>query len=369
MNNYKKLIKSFALAAFVVPVVSSCSDWTDVESLDYNYTLPSEQDPEAYNAYLNLLREYKQNPHKILIAKFDNSGYTVGGQGDRISALPDSTDFVVLQAADSLNPVTEQEMAEIREQKGTRTLYAVSYTDVEAALQAILDREEAENDASQEESESQAEEGGEAEQPAEPEADRFTEVCNQYVDSLLALYDKYGYDGIQVVYSNPASPVGMPEAEKAQLQARQATFFGKIKTWAESHQDAVFIFKGYTSNIMDASIFSYADYIVIPMLDAVSSDDVIWNAEMQLTEGVPADRIVFGVTIPDLADEKATDGYFNGTNEDGTKVYAVVGAAYAVISSQGTFEKAGLCVDNVRDDYFQREYTYGHIRQALQIMN
>ena len=131
----------------------------------------------------------------------------------------------------------------------------------------------------------------------------------------------------------------------------------------------LFIFEGYTSNIMDASIFSYADYIVIPMLDAVSSDDVIWNAEMQLTEGVPADRIVFGVTIPDLADEKATDGYFNGTNEDGTKVYAVVGAAYAVISSQGTFEKAGLCVDNVRDDYFQREYTYGHIRQALQIMN
>ena len=59
----------------------------------------------------------------------------------------------------------------------------------------------------------------------------------------------------------------------------------------------------------------------------------------------------------------------NGTNEDGTKVYAVIGAAYAVISSQGTFEKAGLCVDNVRDDYFQREYTYGHIRQALQIMN
>lgn len=367
MNNYRQLIKSFALAVLAVPALSSCSDWTDVEALDYQYVLPSEQDPEAYNAYLALLREYKQNPHKIAIAKFDNSGYEVSGQADRLSALPDSIDFIVLQAADNLNPVIEQEMKEMREKKGTRTLYALDYTDVETQLQAILDKEEAE--ATDPEEGTETEGGEETEQPETPASDRFIEVCTHYVDSLLSVYNKYGYDGIQVVYNNVASSVGMTEEEKAQLQARQDAFFSKIKEWAENHQDAPFIFEGKPANVMDASIFQFTDYIVVTMPDAVSASELLWNAEMSLTEGVPSDRIVFGVTIPSLADEKATEGYFNGTDENGQQTYAVIGAAYTVISADGTFGKAGICIDNVRDDYFQREYTYGHIRQAIQIMN
>ena len=98
------------------------------------------------------------------------------------------------------------------------------------------------------------------------------------------------------------------------------------------------------------------------MLDAVSSDELVWAAEMALTEGVPSDRIVFGVTIPDMTDDKATDGYWGSD-------YAVVGAAYTVISANGSFTKAGLCVDNVEDDYFNVDYIYPHVREAIQIMN
>ena len=368
MNNCKQLIKNFALAVLVVPAMYSCSDWTDVEAVDYHYTLPSEQDPEAYNAYLALLKEYKQNSHKILIAKFDNSKYEVSGQADRLSALPDSTDFIVLQAADSLNPVIEQEMKEVREQKGTRTLYALDYADVEAQLQAILDKEEAEATESDGETESPAPEEGTGqtegtEQTETPDADRFIEVCTHYADSLLALYDKYGYDGILAVYNNIAYPGSMTEEEKAQLQARQDAFFGKIRNWAESHPDAPFLFEGKPENLVDASILSHADYIIIPGYDAGNINEVLWNAEMSLAEGVPSDRIVFGVAIPSLTDEKATDGYFNGTE------YAVIETASNIASDEGSFVKAGLCVKNVRDDYFNPEHTYTHIRQAIQIMN
>lgn len=357
MKKYKQLIKCLMMAVLAVPALSSCSDWTDTESLEFDYVLPSEQDPDAYNAYLGLLREYKQSQHKIMIAKFDNSGDLVSGQSDRLAALPDSIDYVVLQEADNLKSLLVQDMNDIRQQKGTRTLYAISYADALAKYQAILDEE----GAAAQDSEAQADGEGE-EQPETPAVDRFLEVAAQYVNDRLALYDKYGYDGIVVVYSDPAYPAGLSEEEYAQLQARQEAFFAPIQAWAESHQEAAFIFEGYPQNVIDPAVFTQADYVVVTMLDAVSSDELVWAAEMALTEGVPSDRIVFGVTIPDMTDDKATDGYWDSD-------YAVVGAAYTVISPSGSFTKAGLCVDNVEDDYFNVDYIYPHVREAIQIMN
>ena len=357
MKKYKQLIKCLMMAVLAVPALSSCSDWTDTESLEFDYVLPSEQDPDAYNAYLGLLRNYKQSQHKIMIAKFDNSGDLVSGQSDRLAALPDSIDYVVLQEADNLKSLLVQDMNDIRQQKGTRTLYAISYADALAKYQAILDEE----GAAAQDPEAQADGEGE-EQPETPAVDRFLEVAAQYVNDRLALYDKYGYDGIVVVYSDPAYPAGLSEEEYAQLQARQEAFFAPIQAWAESHQEAAFIFEGYPQNVIDPVVFTQADYVVVTMLDAVSSDELVWAAEMALTEGVPSDRIVFGVTIPDMTDDKATDGYWGSD-------YAVVGAAYTVISANGSFTKAGLCVDNVEDDYFNVDYIYPHVREAIQIMN
>lgn len=357
MKKYKQLIKCLMMAVLAVPALSSCSDWTDTESLEFDYVLPSEQDPDAYNAYLGLLRNYKQSQHKIMIAKFDNSGDLVSGQSDRLAALPDSIDYVVLQEADNLKSLLVQDMNDIRQQKGTRTLYAISYADALAKYQAILDEE----GAAAQDPEAQADGEGE-EQPETPAVDRFLEVAAQYVNGRLALYDKYGYDGIVVVYSDPAYPAGLSEEEYAQLQARQEAFFAPIQAWAESHQEAAFIFEGYPQNVIDPAVFTQADYVVVTMLDAVSSDELVWAAEMALTEGVPSDRIVFGVTIPDMTDDKATDGYWGSD-------YAVVGAAYTVISPSGSFTKAGLCVDNVEDDYFNVDYIYPHVREAIQIMN
>lgn len=357
MMKYKQLIKCLMMAVLAVPALSSCSDWTDTESLEFDYVLPSEQDPDAYNAYLGLLRNYKQSQHKIMIAKFDNSGDLVSGQSDRLAALPDSIDYVVLQEADNLKSLLVQDMNDIRQQKGTRTLYAISYADALAKYQAILDEE----GAAAQDPEAQADGEGE-EQPETPAVDRFLEVAAQYVNDRLALYDKYGYDGIVVVYSDPAYPAGLSEEEYAQLQARQEAFFAPIQAWAESHQEAAFIFEGYPQNVIDPAVFTQADYVVVTMLDAVSSDELVWAAEMALTEGVPSDRIVFGVTIPDMTDDKATDGYWGSD-------YAVVGAAYTVISANGSFTKAGLCVDNVEDDYFNVDYIYPHVREAIQIMN
>ena len=357
MKKYKQLIKCLMMAVLAVPALSSCSDWTDTESLEFDYVLPSEQDPDAYNAYLGLLRNYNQSQHKIMIAKFDNSGDLVSGQSDRLAALPDSIDYVVLQEADNLKSLLVQDMNDIRQQKGTRTLYAISYADALAKYQAILDEE----GAAAQDPEAQADGEGE-EQPETPAVDRFLEVAAQYVNDRLALYDKYGYDGIVVVYSDPAYPAGLSEEEYAQLQARQEAFFAPIQAWAESHQEAAFIFEGYPQNVIDPAVFTQADYVVVTMLDAVSSDELVWAAEMALTEGVPSDRIVFGVTIPDMTDDKATDGYWGSD-------YAVVGAAYTVISANGSFTKAGLCVDNVEDDYFNVDYIYPHVREAIQIMN
>ena len=55
----KRNIKKFLFPAVAVAVLSfaACSDWTETESLDINYPMLEEQNPELYKQYLKALRD------------------------------------------------------------------------------------------------------------------------------------------------------------------------------------------------------------------------------------------------------------------------------------------------------------------------
>lgn len=232
IKEYNPLKRSI-VAVIATMALFSCSDWTETESLNIKTPTLEEENPALYEAYISSLNEYKKSEHKVTIVKFDNKETDPAGQGERITALPDSIDFVILNNADNLNAVTIDDMQKIR-LKGTHTLYSIDYSIIEKEYEAMLENEET----PEEDTKVQDENTGEEEMTT----DRFLEFCEQRMEYYLGLFSKYKYDGINVIYSG-IDPLALSETEKSQLEARQQIFFGKIEAWKNTNVNATFIFE------------------------------------------------------------------------------------------------------------------------------
>ena len=92
----KRNIKKFLFPAVAVAVLSfaACSDWTETESLDINYPMLEEQNPELYKQYLKALRDYKAGEHKVVLVSMDNTTSAPAQRNDarqRGHHLPDES--------------------------------------------------------------------------------------------------------------------------------------------------------------------------------------------------------------------------------------------------------------------------------------
>ena len=360
IKEYNPLKRSI-VAVIATMALFSCSDWTETESLNIKTPTLEEENPALYEAYISSLNEYKKSEHKVTIVKFDNKETDPAGLGESITALPVSIDFVILNNADNLNAVTIDDMQKIR-LKGTHTLYSIDYSIIEKEYEAMLENEET----PEEDTKVQDENTGEEEMTT----DRFLEFCEQRMEYYLGLFSKYKYDGINVIYSG-IDPLALSETEKSQLEARQQIFFGKIEAWKNTNVNATFIFEGKPQNLLyDKSLLQKTNFIIIPVVDAVNREDILFTTNMALVEGVPTGRIIYGVTIPSLTDSKDQTGYFEA-QENGSPMYAVKGAALAVISNNNNnFVQTGLCISRSQNDYyFGVKSNYKNIKEAISIMN
>lgn len=280
IKEYNPLKRSI-VAVIATMALFSCSDWTETESLNIKTPTLEEENPALYEAYISSLNEYKKSEHKVTIVKFDNKETDPAGQGERITALPDSIDFVILNNADNLNAVTIDDMQKIR-LKGTHTLYSIDYSIIEKEYEAMLENEET----PEEDTKVQDENTGEEEMTT----DRFLEFCEQRMEYYLGLFSKYKYDGINVIYSG-IDPLALSETEKSQLEARQQIFFGKIEAWKNTNVNATFIFEGKPQNLLyDKSLLQKTNFIIIPVVDAVNREDILFTTNMALVEGVPTGK-------------------------------------------------------------------------------
>ena len=365
MRNRINLKKSVLWAAVAV-LAASCADWTETESLKIRYPDIKTDNPELYDAYTKSLREYRGSDHKVVICKFDNKFSAPAGQGEHINALPDSVDYVILMNPDTLSEEIQAEMEEVRQVKGMKVLYEISYSDIVSDYKAYAE----EWNAAHPETET-----AEGEEPAVADPADTLVSLNNYVKPVvseaLELFSKHGYDGINVSYTS-VNPLSVPEDDKPALLETQESFLGAVREWRAANPEAVFFFEGAPQYLLseDTSLVGGADYIIIPAESEQNAYAYTYAVNQSLRLGnIPSDRFIIGVTTVSLTDPGDTDGTFLGKSDNGEELTAITGAAYWVSEKTSEFTKAGICVSNAQNDYFNIQFVYPNIRKAVSIMN
>lgn len=339
--------------------MAACDDWTQTESLDVYHPTLEEQNPELYNQYLEALRAYKGGGHKITLVSFDNPEGRPLRRDEHLTILPDSVDFICLENPDNLHSQFAAEFTTVRAM-GTRIIYAVDYEAIETRWEEAGEPVTSEISGGQDDS---------GQVPGPEDDSRFLAFCREQTAAMLNLCGKFGYDGLVIRYAG-RNYESMAEIEKERYTARQNAFFADVNDWFAANGGKTLFFEGYPQNLIDKSLVADCDYLIIPVLDAASKDDLTRTVRQSLVPGVPADRFLVGVTIAPSDDPSGKRGWFNGFEADGkTRLSAAKGAAEWAIPDDSSFGRRGISISNAREDYFNVTKNFKNIREAVDIMN
>lgn len=332
MKLYKKSFKGIVLAAFSVLALSACSDWTDTESINLKEPGISDQAPELYAKYLKNLQAYKNSDHKIVYGWFDNSEKVPFTRGQHIVDAPDSLDVIIMMTPE----LAEFEMEDIAtvHEKGTKVYYSISYDNI---LKEYTDK---------------VKEG--------TETGTFSAYLSAELSRLIAL--EAPFDGLVAEYRG-SSPIYMSEADKAEAKANQDAFFGVISGWKNANANKQLVFKGYPANLIGQSVLSSCEHIILvtdDVRDAAQLGIEVFQA--LIADGVPSDRFVVTASTVSLdATDKTTGFYDTGR--------ALSEAAYWVTGVSTGFERVGLAIENMQNDYYNATNNYQYAREAINVMN
>lgn len=329
----------------VLLLVGSCDDWTEPESLKIKTPTI---DAGLRADYIENLKAYKTSPHKVLFVTFDNIDAAPSGQADRLSVLPDSTDFVSLDHPEALHPVMAREFGELRA-KGTRVIYDVDFLTIETEWQQLV-----KDDASE----------------AKSEADALDYIALR-TEERLALCDAKGFDGVTFSYAG-RSFVSLTDAERPIYTGRQDAFFGTVVAWREAHRTKHCSFVGNPQylTVENAQRLSDCDFIVVPTDAATNESDLSVRVLAAVDGGnVPTDRIVVTAQTTRYDDKDGIYGYFGTLDDAGNRIHAIAGCARWVGEASASLTRAGLFVRNAKYDYYDNRLVYYDIRRAIAVMN
>lgn len=331
-------------------ILFSCSDWTDTESLDIHIPTIEEQNPELYARYVQSLNDYKASEHKIVIASVNNLSTMPSSRSQRLVDMPDSLDYICLNNIVEVNEMNVSEMNEVRK-LGTKVLGLIDFDAIESAWKAILD-EEANADTDSNDTE--------GEEPVNNEA-RFIEYCQSEVAKRITAGNALGVDGFIANFTGFDLNVLLEEGIAAET-ARQAAFFDGIANW-KAASNKTLMFKGVPQNVMNKTLLSDCQYIILSAHSAKNLSQMSYLALMASVTGVPTDRFVIGVTTPYTTPSATVNGELTGGAS------AVVGAAQWAIAGTAEFTKAGISIDNAEQDYYNASKIYTNIRTAINVLS
>lgn len=357
MNSIIKTFKTLALSSVALLTMSACSDWTETESIKMDYTTLEETNPELYKAYLKSLRDYRTSEHKVVIAKFDNKAEAPVGQAAHIANLPDSVDYVILTNPETINDATLGEMSKIRTDKGTKTLFQVDYKSLETEYKDMVaaEEEKAKNDPTYT-------------APGDS-LERFTAWMDVKVKAYVALISEKNFDGVSIVY-NGKSPDSMVDTVKADVKARQESFFKDFMAWADANKSSLLFFEGMPKNLLiDEDVLAKAKYVIISAVSATNNYEFSFNVSSAINSKTPTDKLIIAVTTVSLTDLTNKDGLFAEADDNGNTITAIVGGAYWVNKVSSSYSKAGLSVEASQNDYYDDARIYPNINKAISIMN
>lgn len=327
------LLLSLVAGSFTI---TSCSDWTDDESVDIEQPVSPD-----YGKYLESLRAYKNSDHKYVYAWFDNSEKTPYSRGQHIYDMPDSVDVVSLIHPESLADFEIREMQSLRSDKGTKVVYTVSYDAVKKAYDQMV-KDETEND------------------PAYS-APAFSGYLEGKTGALLALLATYDYDGVIIGYEGQSTAY-MSDGDKAAYLANQAAFLNQVATWYDGNKTKMIVFEGNPQFLENKSLLASCKHIILSTLNVSFAGELGIRASEALAAAVPADRFIVAAnaTAIDASDKKT--GYYGDDR-------AIIEAAYWVTESVAGYTKAGLGIYNIQNDYYNIADVYRYAKQSINIMN
>lgn len=340
----KNNILLFALSLFLMV---SCSDWTEVESIELKQPNFAEQNPELYAQYTQGLRDFKKSDHKATYVFFDNSVKQPTSRAHHITDLPDSIDVISLSNYTDLEEWELEDIKEVQEVKGTKVIFTLDFDAIKRGYNIMVDDLNNMN----------LEEGEE-----KPEIPTFISVLIDAVNEALPSINKYNLDGISVAYKGKAIN-HMTEIEKQEHINYENAFIKIAQDWQERNSDKIIVFEGNPQNLIDNSILEKCEHILLSTVDAKDSSRLSYLLNTATTENVPTDKfvIVTETTSLDVADDKT--GYWaNGTR-------AIQNSAEWILAPQAGHDIAGIAIKDVRNDYFNPTQSYMYTRMAINTIN
>lgn len=347
----KRNIKFFASALAVAALgvsLSACTDWTEPESLDQNYT-PIEE-AEGYAEYCAKVKQYHQTSHRQVYGWFNNVD-NANGHGQRIVAMPDSLDVIVLANPATLSSQTREDMATVRDRFGIKFSYTVDFDAIKedhTALIESIDKQIALLDASAEDYQEQLD----ALQAQKPE----------FLDYVLgALTEQLAYsndfEGVMFAFDGKLT-AHMRPAELTEYRNQMRLFLGAVKDYAGRHPELMIDYLGNPQYIADTEYIGLFKHLFVrPTLYATNANQYGEYYTLALTDGVPADRVgvVSTCTIPGDAET----GYFADKSKaiDGF----VKWAAGSPVAAVGVY--------NANYDYYNAQFTFPAVRKLIQAVN
>ena len=349
-----KLNKYISILITASAFFGACSDWTQTESLDIRYPSFEEQNPVLYAKYLEELRNYKESEHKLTFVMMENAeGASPTAQNQRLTAYPDSVDFICMTHATNLADEFVREIPEVQ-RKGTRILFDIDYLQLQNAWEASVETTEIEQT------------DNDAESSTVADDTQFLAYCRERTEALLADCDRYGFDGVVFSYDGPVLS-SLSSEELALLTTRMSAFTAVVKDWGDTHPDKLLFFRGTPQTLPDRSLLSDCSYIIVSAPDAVNEEELTIAVLNACVEDVPEDRFLIGVTTP-VPGENDSQGWFSTSNDAGTPLYAMLGAAGWVMQPDD-FIKAGIAIDRAWNDYYDSNMIFPNIRNTIYTMN
>ena len=344
------------VSAMILVVATSCSDWTDAESLKIIEPTIEDQNPELYAQYVKSLNEFKASEHPIVITSVNNVGTTPVSRSQHLTDMPDSIDYICLNNITEVSEINVSEIEKVH-RLGTKVLALADFDKIENTWKEIL--EEAANAQTASDG---AENEGEAEEPVD-NATRFIEFCKNEVAKQIAASSALGVDGIIANYTGFDLNSLVQESEMAAEIARQAAFFDAIAAWKAENADKTLIFKGSPQNMANKNLLTACKYIIINAHNAKNLNEMSYLVLMASAKDVPTDRFVMGVTTPYVIGS----GSKNGELGDGSS--AIIGAAQWAVSQTPEYIKAGISIDTAEKDYYNALNVYPNVKQAINILS
>ena len=338
-----------------IALLAGCSEWTTPESIEIEKNSIEQTNPELYAKYCDALKEYKASEHKIAYTTFLNSPEIAANGSEKISMIPDSVDFVQLMNLEVSESHLE-EIAAVREKKGTRFVFRFSVNECMEAYEAYVEEILAE-------AEKEAEGAEEGTEPVEPVIPEFAEYYAAEFQKVTAKIAEYGLDGFTFAFVGKNID-GMTEAQKEEYAAAEAAALVPLKEWIAANGSKLLFLEGNPQYLLDTEVVNATPYYILPTRDSRSVGELgLYGINAYTSGKLPENaKLLYAVETPSFIEEEYLVGQFVLGEQ--------IPLAADWIAKDASFEKSGLAIWNVQRDYFNTDgMVYPNVRKAIKTMN